>query len=176
MYRMDLETLGLDPYAEPLIAPPFPGAYIVSCRRRVRRARRMWSVSTDRVHERSRLADPALREQIDFLLRSPMVSLRGANFKYDLHWLWKRGAFTCTTFTFDTTIVGSLLDENRSNALDVHVKIYVPGLAGYSDQFDRTVDKSRMDLVPPDKLLTVCGWRRGRGSASGGGDEEGIVT
>ena len=50
-----------------------------------------------------------------------------------------------------------MLDENRSNALDVHVKIYVPGLAGYSDEFDRTVDKSRMDQVPPEKLLPYAG-------------------
>jgi DNA polymerase I-like protein with 3'-5' exonuclease and polymerase domains len=43
-------------------------------------------------------------------------------------------------------LVGSILDENRSNGLDVHAKIYVPRLAGYSDVFDRTANKARMDL------------------------------
>jgi len=153
----DLETLGLDPYAEPMLSPPFPGAYIVSMQATHQKGTADVVRFLSREHERERLQDPAFREQVEFLLRCPYIRLKGANFKYDLHWLWKRGAFDCTTFTFDTTIVGSLLDENRSNALDVHVKIYVPALAGYSDEFDRTVDKSRMDQVPPEKLLPYAG-------------------
>jgi DNA polymerase I-like protein with 3'-5' exonuclease and polymerase domains len=94
------------------------------------------------MHESQRLSDPAFREQVEFLLRCPYIRLKGANFKYDLHWLWKRGAFNCTNFVFDTTIVGSLLDENRSNALDVHTKIYVPALAGYC-------------VTPETRLLTA---------------------
>lgn len=153
----DLETLGLDPYALPLLSPPFPGAYIVSMQATHQKGKADVVRFADRGHEIERLQDPAFREQVEFLLRSPMVKLKGANFKYDLHWLWKRAALNCTTFTFDTTIVGSLLDENRSNGLDTHVKIYCPRLAGYSDKFDRTVDKSRMDQVPPDQLLPYAG-------------------
>ena len=153
----DLETLGLDPYAEPRIVPPYPGAYIVSMQVSFQKGKADVIRFADRMHESERLSLPAFREQVEFLLRCPYIRLKGANFKYDLHWLWQRGAFNCTTFTFDTTIVGSLLDENRSNALDVHTKIYVPQLAGYSDTFDRTVDKSRMDLVPPDQLLPYAG-------------------
>jgi DNA polymerase I-like protein with 3'-5' exonuclease and polymerase domains len=153
----DLETLGLDPYAEPVFNPPFPGAYIVSMQATHQKGKADVVRFIDRMHESQRLFDPAFREHVEFLLRCPYIRLKGANFKYDLHWLWKRGAFDCTNFTFDTTIVGSLLDENRSNALDVHTKIYVPALAGYSDQFDREVDKSRMDRVPPDQLLPYAG-------------------
>jgi len=87
----------------------------------------------------------------------PYIRLKASNFKYDTHWLAVRAGFQCSTFTFDTVLVGSLLDENRSNALDVHVKIYVPALGGYSDEFDRTVDKARMDLVSPDQLLPYAG-------------------
>jgi DNA polymerase I-like protein with 3'-5' exonuclease and polymerase domains len=151
----DLETLGLDPYAEPELG--FPGAYIVSMQASHQKGTADVVRFADRMHESQRLSDPAFREQVEFLLRCPYVRLKGANFKYDLHWLWKRGGFTCSTFTFDTTIVGSLLDENRSNALDVHVKLYANTLAGYSDKFDREVDKSRMDKVPPDALLPYAG-------------------
>jgi DNA polymerase I-like protein with 3'-5' exonuclease and polymerase domains len=59
----------------------------------------------------------------------------------------------CSNFKFDTTLVGSLLDENRSNGLDIHCKIYAQDLGGYSDVFDKTVDKSRMDKVAPATLL-----------------------
>jgi len=153
----DLETLGLDPYALPQLNPPFPGAYIVCMQATCESGKADVVRFAERAHEIERLKDPAFREQIEFLLRCDYIRLKGANFKYDLHWLWKRGAFNCTNFSFDTTIVGSLLDENRSNGLDVHVKIYVPALAGYSDKFDRTVDKARMDKVPPDQLLPYAG-------------------
>jgi len=151
----DLETLGLDPYALPTLT--YPGAYIVTLQAICEAGRAYVVRFTSRQHETERLQAPALREQLEFILRSPKVSLRGANFKYDLHWLHKRAAISCTNFKFDTTIVGSLLDENRSNALDVHTKIYVPSLAGYSDQFDRAIDKGRMDQVPPDQLLPYAG-------------------
>lgn len=153
----DLETLGLDPYAEPMLSPPFPGAYIVSMQATHQKGKADVVRFASREHEKARLQDAAFREQVEFLLGCSYIRLKGANFKYDLHWLWQRGTFVCKTFSFDTTIVGSLLDENRSNALDVHVKIYVPSLAGYSDRFDREVDKSRMDKVPPDQLLPYAG-------------------
>ena len=151
----DLETLGLDPYAEPTLT--FPGAYIITIQATHQKGKADVVRFVDRMHEQERLQDPALREQIEFLLNCPYIRLKGANFKYDLHWLWKRGAFTCTAFTFDTTIVGSLIDENRSNSLDIHTKIYAKNLGGYADQFNKTVDKSRMDKVPPDKLLPYAG-------------------
>lgn len=154
---MDLETLGLDPYALPTLDPPYPGAYIVTIQATYWRGKADVIRFTSRDHERQALADPVLRGQIEFLLTCPYIRLKGADFKYDLGWLWARGGFTCTTFTFDTTIVGSLLDENRSNSLDVHVKIYVPPMAGYSDEFDRVVNKARMDLVPPPTLLPYAG-------------------
>ena len=68
-----------------------------------------------------------------------------------------RPAINCTNFTMNTTLVGSQLDENRSNRLDVHTKIYAPELNGYSDVFDKSVDKSRMDLVPKQKFLSYAG-------------------
>lgn len=155
----DTETVGLDPYRLP--SADHPGAYIVTLQTTDRLAFAEAIPFYSREHEESSLKDPVLREQIEWLLNSPMVSHRGANFKYDLNWLWVRGKFTCSNFRFDTTLVGSLLDENRSNGLDVHVKIYAPRGAGYSDNFDRHVDKSRMDLAmqkdPGGFLNYACG-------------------
>lgn len=98
------------------------------------------------------------REQMLWLLTTDMISLRLANGKFDMIWVWFHLAIECTNYKFDTTLAGNLLDENRSNSLDVHAKIYTP-LGGYSDEFDRTIDKGRMDLLPQDdKLLNyACG-------------------
>lgn len=91
--------------------------------------------------------------QLKFLLQSPKVMLRAANGKYDFIWVWVRLELECKNFRFDTTLVGGLLDENRSNSLDVHAKWYGSTNAGYSDVFDRTVDKSQMQKVPKDDFF-----------------------
>lgn len=154
---LDLETVGKDEFKLPDPANNHPGAYIVSIQ--VTHT----TGSADVVYFKNRqamldwMADPDNHAQVEWLLNSPQVSLRGANLKYDLRWLAQHGKFECTNFKFDTSLVGALLDENRPNGLDVHAKIYVPRLAGYSDEFDRTVDKARMDLVPPEKLLPYAG-------------------
>jgi DNA polymerase I-like protein with 3'-5' exonuclease and polymerase domains len=154
---LDLETVGLDEYKLPNPKRKHPGAYIVSIQLTCDPGFSDVKYFTSRADEEAALADLEFASQVSWLLTSPMIALRGANLKYDLRWLWARGGFTCTNFKLDTTLVGSLLDENRSNGLDVHAKIYVPSLGGYSDEFDDSVDKSRMDLVPPEKLLPYAG-------------------
>lgn len=146
---LDTETLGLDEFN--------PSAYIVSIQVSYKPglARvihfKSQAVEQEWIHTLDNVADLA------WLLNEPRLSLRGANLKYDLRWIHRRLGLECTNFRFDTTIVGSLLDENRSNGLDVHAKLYTP-MGGYSDTFDRTVDKSRMDLLPPDdKFLVYAG-------------------
>lgn len=151
----DLETIGFDPYLKPALQ--HPGAYIVSIQL-------SHTIGTAQVvyfngpkHEQSMLFDEKFREDLTWILTTPKISMRGANLKFDTHWIWVRAKLRCTNFKFDTTLVGSLLDENRSNGLDVHCKIYAPVLGGYSDVFDRTIDKSRMDLVPKPTLLPYAG-------------------
>jgi DNA polymerase I-like protein with 3'-5' exonuclease and polymerase domains len=153
----DLETLGLDPYATPTIFPPFPGGYIVTMQASHLKGTADVVRFKHRHDETVCLSDPVFLDQLEFLLNSPKVRVKGADFKFDQHWLWVRARKRAKSFTFDTALVGSLLDENRSNGLDLHAKVYVPALAGYSDEFDATVDKSRMDKVPPDKLLPYAG-------------------
>ena len=152
---LDLETVGLDPYLLPTLI--HPGAFIVTIQLTYRRGKSDVVYFHGRTEEEARLSCFEFAQQMAWLLSSKKISMRGANLKYDLHWLAVRGQFECTNFQFDTTLVGSLLDENRSNGLDVHAKIYVPRLAGYSDTFDQKTDKSRMDLVDKQQVLTYGG-------------------
>lgn len=93
------------------------------------------------------LLDFKNQTDLGFLLGDRRIRTCAANGKYDLEWLYEQAGIQCSNFTFDTTMVGSLLDENRSNGLDVHAKVYLPNtLGGYSDEFDLKADKSRMDL------------------------------
>jgi DNA polymerase I-like protein with 3'-5' exonuclease and polymerase domains len=151
----DLETVGLDPFLLPTMQ--HPGAYIVTTQFSAIPGTCDLVRFTSRHDEKERLGSGLLREQIEWLLNTDMITLRGANLKFDLTWLYVRAAINCTNFKFDTTLVGCLLDENRSNSLKVHTKIYLPELGGYDDEFDSKVDKSRMDLVHPDVLLPYAG-------------------
>lgn len=99
-----------------------------------------------------------LHKQLNYILNSPTTKVRGAGFKYDALWFRNRaGIQTFNSYVFDTLLVGSLLDENRSNSLNAHTKIYVPELGGYDDEFNNNYDKSRMDLVPLPKLVEYGG-------------------
>lgn len=144
----DTETLGLDRF--------HPEGYIISLQF-------SWEVGTgcmvlfkSKVEATEFLLNIENQADLNWLLNCPQISLRGANAKYDTEWVYEQTGITCTNLKFDTTLVGSILDENRSNGLDVHAKIYAPELGGYSDEFDQQADKSRMDLEylkSPEKFL-----------------------
>jgi hypothetical protein len=97
-----------------------------------------------------------LFEQIKWLLTSPKVRLRMANGKYDMIWVKEKWGLDCSNFTFDTLLVGSLLNENRTNSLNLHAKLY-SDFGGYDDEFNRTEDKGHMEAIPPEKLLSYAG-------------------
>jgi hypothetical protein len=94
--------------------------------------------------------DPStnLFDQITWLLTSPKVKLRGANLKFDLIWIAVKWGIECTNFKFDTLLVGTILDENRSNSLNLHAKVYTT-IGGYDDSFNKTQDKGKMDKIAP---------------------------
>jgi DNA polymerase I-like protein with 3'-5' exonuclease and polymerase domains len=148
---LDLETVGLDPWLLP--KDKHPGAYIVSIQVSAEEGTAQVVYFNNAKEEQNWFMTLEFVEDLIWILTNTKIRLRGANLKYDLTWLWVRAMVECTNFVFDTTLVGSLLDENRSNALDVHCKLYAAPLGGYSDLVDKTVDKARMDLVPRDKLL-----------------------
>jgi DNA polymerase I-like protein with 3'-5' exonuclease and polymerase domains len=97
-----------------------------------------------------------LFDQIKWLLTTPKVRLRMANGKFDLLWVKEKWGIDCTNFTFDTLLVGSLLDENRSNSLNLHAKLMTP-FGGYDDAFNAKYDKGKMEQVPVDDMLVYAG-------------------
>lgn len=84
-----------------------------------------------------------IKEQLEWLLTTEMVTTVGANLKYDLHWLRVKFGLICTNFKFDTLLVGSLINENRSNSLNLHAKVYTQ-MGGYDDC-----------VAPETRLLTA---------------------
>jgi DNA polymerase I-like protein with 3'-5' exonuclease and polymerase domains len=96
----DLETIGLDPYA--------PEARVVSI-----------SLTCDEgisyvyYMPMSGLLPDNVRSQLEWVLTSPTIKLVGANFKFDQVWMLRHFGLWCTNQTFDTMLVGSLLNENR---------------------------------------------------------------
>lgn len=90
-------------------------------------------------------------EQLSFMLNNQQWKVEGANLKYDLLWLKVKYGITCTNFAFDTTLTGSLLDENRSNSLTLHSRIFTPW-GGYDSQLNKNYDKNNMAAVPIDEL------------------------
>jgi DNA polymerase I-like protein with 3'-5' exonuclease and polymerase domains len=155
---LDLETIGFDPYREPAADGSHPGAYIVT----IQASSQVGTGDAIYFESRAELAyrlntDLEFVVQLHELLTSEKISLRGANLKFDLNWLYVHTGIQCTNFLFDTTLVGSILDENRSNSLNVHAKIYTT-MGGYDDVFNSSVDKGRMDLIPKETLLPyACG-------------------
>lgn len=100
--------------------------------------------------------DVNLFEQIKWLLTSPKVKLRMANGKYDLVWIAEKWGIECTNFKFDLCLVGNLLNENRSNSLNLLTKVLTP-MGGYDDEFNATQDKGKMELIDPEVLLPYAG-------------------
>lgn len=159
----DLETLGLDPYFKGGKKPAPRGTKLVDCPEA--------HIITIQITHEVGMADVVYfvnkqeqdiwyknhGEDLKWILNCPEVTVSGANFKYDLHWMWVHFRLECSNFKFDTTLVGNALDENRSNGLEVHTKIYAPEMGGYSDTFDATIDKGRMDLVDKEEILNYGG-------------------
>lgn len=93
--------------------------------------------------------------QLNWLLTTPKISLRGANFKFDCHWLVQKFAINCTNQKFDTMLVGSLLNENRSNSLKLHAKI-MTSIGGYEEGMAK-YDMGCVEEIPKDVLLSYAG-------------------
>lgn len=91
-------------------------------------------------------------ENVDWLLNSPMVVTIGANFKYDLLWMWIKWGLRCTNFGWDNLLTGSLDDENRHNGLNVHAKLFTE-IGGYDDGFNQAYDKAHMEDIPRSEVM-----------------------
>lgn len=145
----DLETVGLDEWN--------PDAWIVSLFFTVDKGKSdgMYFKQGETLLPSEVPWEVGVWEQVQWLLTSDKVSIRGANFKYDSRWISKKWGIHCTNQKFDTVLVGSLLDENRSNSLKLHAKIYTD-MGGYEDGMEKK-DFERMDLVPKEKIRLYAG-------------------
>jgi DNA polymerase I-like protein with 3'-5' exonuclease and polymerase domains len=94
-------------------------------------------------------------EQINWLLTSEKIKTEGANLKYDCRWFQKHWNIACTNFRFDTLLVGTLLDENRSNSLKLHAKIMTP-LGGYEEGMEK-YDMGHLEVCPKQELGQYMG-------------------
>lgn len=96
------------------------------------------------------------------LLENPNVFCMGQNFKFDYLFLLHKLGITVANYEDDTICLVHAVDENMLRKdLDEITRQWVPDMAGYADAFNRDPvhrGKSRMDLVPPDKMLAYgCG-------------------
>jgi len=102
-----------------------------------------------------------LQKQVKQLLGNPAVAVCGHNFKFDAHHFRQYG-IEVANWKHDTLQLAFTVDENmRQKNLDEATRRWVPALAGYADAFNADpihVGKSRMDLVPHDKMIQYgCG-------------------
>lgn len=104
-----------------------------------------------------RRARARLIQQLKELLENAEIRKVGHNLKFDAHMLRKLG-ITLRGWTDDTQLLAFALDENMlEKSQDECVRRWVPAMAGYADEFNRTVDKSKMAEVPHDKMLSYAG-------------------
>lgn len=150
----DLETLGLDEYR--------PDAWIISCffTKEVGKSDGIYFTADERPVEPADHDNPQnyweeLWLQFYWLFTSKKVALRGANWKFDSRWLYQKWGIDVDNLAIDTVLVGSLLDENRSNSLKLHAKLYTE-MGGYDDDM-KQYDMARVDLVPKPVLLEYAG-------------------
>jgi DNA polymerase I-like protein with 3'-5' exonuclease and polymerase domains len=151
---IDLETLSLDPFAKEVFIVSIQVTTLVGETTVIR-----FKSADDPKQPAKRLGNgkwqvvnETLHQQITWLLTSIRVKVNGANLKFDQMWMYEHWGIYCTNQTFDTTIVGSILNENRSNSLNTHAKVYTT-IGGYDDPLNDKYDKGRMDLVPDDDFL-----------------------
>lgn len=98
-------------------------------------------------------AKARLRTQLRLLMNNPRTMVVGQNAKFDRGFM-RNLEDVDFPISGDTLMLGVLLDENAMEKnQDILVKRYVPERAGYADQFNSTIDKSRMWEVPLNKLL-----------------------
>ena len=80
-----------------------------------------------------------------------------ANRKYDLIWIIEKWGIACTNFKFDTLLVGTLLNENRSNSLNLHAKLYHGDSAATTTPSTPNTTRARWRPSRIDDLLTYAG-------------------
>lgn len=139
----DVETTGLVPYAEDaaILTMQF-------CIDGVKAYTLPWKHpfggnSLERIEE--------LKKQLIKLLCSPKRKVVAQNGKFDLVYLATTEGIK-VKLGGDSLMLAALIDENAfTKGLDILVKRYAPVLSGFSDYFDKNVDKGNLKEHPLDK-------------------------
>lgn len=98
-----------------------------------------------------------LIKQLKWLFDDPHTHCVAHNGGYDLHVLKTLGIEVANWYA-DTIQLAFAVDENmQSKSLADCVRRWLPQFAGYSDDFDSSIDKSRMDLVNHAPFLKYAG-------------------
>tara|TARA_R100000808_G_scaffold512_2_gene2688 strand:+ start:6895 stop:9777 length:2883 start_codon:yes stop_codon:yes gene_type:complete len=85
------------------------------------------------------------------------IAVAGHNLKFDIHALNTLDIEVANWYA-DTMQLAFVADENMmSKSLDDCVRRWVPSMAGYADDFNKTTNKSRMQDVPFNKMLEYAG-------------------
>ncbi len=126
-----------------------------------------------------------LLKDLRYILESDVPKI-GQNLKFDWLMLWYQLGIEMKNYAHDTMLQAHLLDENQRRInLDDLVRIYVPTMAGFNDQYNLDPDhmnKSRMDLFSPDKFLPyACGdtdaaWRLNTELLDRLGEDHGLMA
>jgi DNA polymerase I-like protein with 3'-5' exonuclease and polymerase domains len=144
---LDLETMGLFPY--------YPEKQIVTLQATAVAGAAIVVHCFDNRFTDDMLLWMAFMDDVKELLNAPYTVTRGANLKFDLVWIAEKWNIECSNFSMDTLIVGSLLNENRSNSLKWHAKEHTD-MGGYEEGMSK-YDMGHVEKVPPDVLLEYAG-------------------
>ena len=101
-----------------------------------------------------------LIEQVKELAADETIKKAGHNFKFDCHHLLNYG-IEIKNWYIDTMQLAFVADDNMQlKNQNECVRRWVPEMAGYADAFDSDpihLGKTRMDLVPHDKMIRYVG-------------------
>tara|TARA_R110002153_G_scaffold26421_5_gene82926 strand:+ start:7520 stop:10489 length:2970 start_codon:yes stop_codon:yes gene_type:complete len=113
--------------------------------------------SSEHLPKLTRRMRKKLKDQLTELLTNPKICTVGHHFKFDIHALDAVG-IPCNNWFVDTLQMAFCVDENMmSKSLTECTRRWVPAMAGYSDAFDKAVDKSRMQDVKHADMLAYAG-------------------
>jgi uracil-DNA glycosylase family 4 len=103
-----------------------------------------------------------LLRQVKTLLEDDSIEKVGQNLKFDWLMLWYQLGIEMANYKHDTMLQAHLIDENQRRInIDDLARQHVPEMAGFNDQYNLDPDhvqKTRMDLLPPEKMLPyACG-------------------
>jgi uracil-DNA glycosylase family 4 len=98
-----------------------------------------------------------LRGQVRQLVGDRRIRKVGHNIKFDDRMMSKED-MPVAGWIDDTQLMAFAINENMmSKGQDECVRVWVPEMAGYSDEFDAKYDKARMIEVPHDDMLQYAG-------------------